>query len=217
MSKLDALVPKYLFAQVAVEVLVGRNVRGGVRPGDALLASLKILHTGTEYSYRGTLDSCDDSAFVLRLTSESLDARPLELVTCALHNQLGMTFITVVSEFAALLPWAQRLLEHPNLTEDYSDMAKALQRVRNSYNDYRDQCIMHATGAQGNQSSNIVNASFAWQLLYDNQVQATAEVHPEMPTVLASGIDFGLYVIHAFQVFDAYFQQKCKTPSTRTK
>ena len=116
-----------------------------------------------------------------------------------------MTFITLVSEFAALLPWAQHILENPSMAEDYSDMSKALQRVRNSYRDFRDEQFVcspiHVTRTYTERLLRLPT------MLHECGVCSSSDVHPGMPTCLRSGITFGIFVVNAFHEFDSFFQE----------
>lgn len=207
-SKYDTVVPSKLLSQAAIEVLQVPGLALQFPCPDALGA----LDLNVECSYRGTISVNNSNEFVLRVLAESAptnQANSYEIISCALHNQLGMSFITVVSEFAALLPWAQRLLEHPaSLVEDYSDMEKALDRVRNSYNDYRDQCrnlgVIITTEPTEPMTATTAIAKVK-QLLDDNEVYPTTVEHPGCMSALASGVTFGLFTVRAFEKFNSYF------------
>lgn len=214
--KSNKIAPKYLLTKAMYDIAVARGGISDVPDFDELYKSL-VLKTDLEFSYRATIPEYNDELFVLRVQAPRFHEAAVDLIYCDLHNQLGMTFITLVSEFAALLPWAQHILENPSMAEDYSDMSKALQRVRNSYRDFRDEQL----------SCNLAHVIRTYTerllrlptMLHECSVRSTSYVHPGMPTCFRSGITFGIFVVHAFHEFDSFFQdmlaQRAKT-ETRT-
>lgn len=214
MLKSSGVPSRYLIAEAASEVMQMLELPQKDTSVSKLLDMLFVLDSAPEYNYRGTLDGSSDELFVLQVTDLHA-AASFNIIRCDLHNQLGMTFITVVSEFAPLLPWAQRLLEHPSLVEDYLDMEKALCRVRNSYNDYRDQCL---SSSNRKREFGLPDMFYVESLLQANGVESTDVQHPAMPDSfgLATGIPFGLFVVCAFEKFDSYFH-KTLLPDTKTR
>ena len=81
-------------------------------------------------------------------------------------------------------------------------MEKALWRVRNSYNDYRDQCL---SSSNRKREFGLPDMFYVESLLQANGVESTDVQHPAMPDSfgLATGIPFGLFVVRAFEKFDA--------------
>lgn len=197
---------KYMFScaaySVAVDVL---NMGSSVPKPRDLISKLTVLQSAWDYSYRATIPEYDSDLFVLRVLTPGPTGVLYDIIQCNLHNQLGMSFITFVSEFASLLPWAQHILSCMSRTEDYSDMEKALNRVRNSYRDLLDQvCMTNHILTTKTHAHRL--ARLPIMLHEAGVISTTASVHPGMPQCLSFGTAFGLFVVDAFYRFDNYFQ-----------
>lgn len=70
---------------------------------------------------------------------------PFAIAGCPLHDQFGMSALTLASEIGATLPWLLLAVTRRRLgvlTDDINDMQQAFDRLRMNFNDFRDQSLM---------------------------------------------------------------------------